>query len=393
MRKVFDWLLAITLVLSSIFYIPGKTFSDAQDMVYMIGIFLLFIFSLYLVPLKRNINPWFNSILVLAVAVFVFGETQAKGIMIKPLVQLTLAILLFYMAANHCKNRNLIYNAISCVVIVSGIIALMQFLKVDPICLNDRRMQNEHITALFGYKHALGAYMALAAPLLIFSKRWIIGLVAVIVCVMANSWASIGIMVIGLLFGLFYYNRKFVLPIVAILLIACSAVGARFILKPQGGLDSRYEKVVNQMFKPGLMKSIAMQPYSYKVWVRFKFQSKLMKVAMSRPYIGTGIGTFIYLGDILIDDQFGALTEAWNDYLELFITMGAGILFLLFGLYHSAWIRFKFGCMDKELIGLGGALITIPIGIALHTYMNYANLSFVCIVLLGLLYNKTGGEK
>ena len=370
MKTIFNWALAIFTFLMATFFITGETFSHAQGLVYLGGIAALFMFSLYLKPLRNVINPWVNSILALGLLVFLAGDMKAKPIMVEGLVRMMLGVMLFYLVANHCGNRKLIYNAICAVAVVSFLMVILQRFNLDPICLNDQAQPNTHPTALYGYKHDLGAYMALATPLLLFNRRILFGTLAGATCVISESWTAIGCMVIGILFAAFYFNKKLFIISLILILIGSGIVYTKFLYKPEQNLD-----------------------IGYKLWVRAKFQTRLLKVVSSRPYFGTGLGTFPYLGEeVLVDEQLGALTDAWNDYLERLIEMGPIIIFLILGLYYYVWQRFRGLKIDLELAGIMGALVTIPIGIAFHTYVNYPSVITICIIVLGIFEARVSDE-
>ncbi|KKM83096.1 hypothetical protein LCGC14_1312860 [marine sediment metagenome] len=363
MQKVFDWLLAAFIFLSATFYINGQTFFMAQDLVLKAGIVILFILSLYLIPKRRIINPYINAFLGLSLIVFFFGVPGSKVIMIEPLVKIFLIVILFYLVTNHCKNRKLIYDAICAVVAINFAMVLLQFFNVDPVCLNDTTEQNTHLVGLFGYKQNLGAYMAMVVPLLIVKKRWAFAGMAALMPIMNKSWAAIGVMCIAIMFLMFYSfdRKKFITFSVVTLLVIASVFG----------LFIRYygEKV----------------DIEHKLHMRWISQTKFLKVLMSNPYFGTGIGAFKYLPNEIVEiDPWGRYLDAGNDYLELGIAMGFGVLFIIAGLYFYIWNRFKSVKTNLEVVAIVAGLITIALGTLFHTYMNHPNLIVIGIVLLGL---------
>ncbi len=361
MQKVFDYLLSAFVFLSATFYINGKTFYEAQDMVFKLGVAVLFILSLYLVPRRKLINPYVNAFLGLSLVVFLFGVPGSKEIMIEPLVKIFLGSMLFYLVCNYCGNRKLIYDAICAVVAVSFIMVMLQFFNVDPLCLNDRGMPSNHIIGLFGYKQNLGAYMALALPILLINKRWVFAGMALLMPFMSESWAAIGVMYIAVLFLIFYLSRKkFILSFVISLVVIVS-IFALFLNKPHENLDLKN-----------------------KLKLRWISQTKFLKVLMSNPYFGTGLGTFKYLSrEIITIEPYGTWLDAGNDYLEYPMDMGLGVLFIIVGLYYYIWNKFKHS-PSRELVGIMAGLITIALGIAFHTYKNHPNLITISIVMLGL---------
>ncbi len=374
MQKVFNHLLAVFLFLSATFYVNGKTFFESQDLVFKAGIAILFILSMYLVPKRKIISPYINALIGLSLVVFFFGVPGSKAITIEPLVKMFLGGILFYLVANYCDNRKLIYNAICAVVAINFAMVLLQFFNVDPICLNDLGRQNRHLVGLFGYKQNLGAYMAMVVPLLIVKKRWTFAGMAALMPIMNKSWAAIGVMCIAIMFLMFYaYNRKkFIIRSIIVLL----AIGLVF------GLFLNYhgEKI----------------DLKYKLKIRWISQTHFLKVVMSNPYFGTGLGTFKYLPrEIVIIEPYGQYLDAGNDYLEMAIGLGLGVLFIIAGLYFYIWEKFKSKALTPERVAIMAGLITIALGALLHTYANHPNLVVISIVLLGLfevVYDKEGGS-
>ncbi len=374
MQKTFDFLLAAFIFLSATFYINGRTFFEGQDLVFKAGVAILFILSLYLIPKRRLINPYVNAFLGLSLVVFFFGVPGSKAIMIEPLVKIFLGVILFYLIVNYCGNRKLIYDAICAVIAINFAMVLLQFFKVDPLCLNDLAEQNKHLVGLFGYKQNLGAYMAMVVPLLIVKKRWIFAGMAALMPLMNKSWAAVGVLCIAIIFLMFYsYNRKkFVVLSVSMLLVIALVFGLFL---------SYYGEKVD---------------LGRKVWLRWISQTQFLKVLMSNPYFGTGIGTFKYLPEeIRIIKPHGQWLDAGNDYLELAIGSGFGILFIIAGLYFYIWKKFKSVKSNLEVVAIMAGLITIALGVLFHTYVNHPNLVVISIVLLGLfevVSEKEGGQ-
>ena len=362
MQKTFDWFLAIFVFLSATFYINGKTFYEGQDMMFKAGIAALFILSLYLIPKRRIINPYVNAFLGLSLIVFFFGLPGSKAIMIEPLIKIFLGVILFYLIVNRCENRKLIYNAICAVIVINFAMAVLQFFNVDPLCLDDQRMQNKHIVGLFGYKQNLGAYMAMVIPLLLVKKRWVFAGMAILMPIMNKSWAAIGILCIAIIFLIFYLHRKRFVLFSAITLLVITLVFGMFLRYYGDKVD-----------------------LGRKLNLRWISQTQFLKVVMSNPYFGTGIGSFKYLPEkIVVIEPYGRYLDAGNDYLEMAINFGLGVLFIIAGLYFYIWKKFKSVKLNPEIVGIMAGLITISLGMLLHTYANHPNLIVISIVMLGL---------
>ena len=370
-RKVFDWLLAIFIFLIPTFYIPGNTFSYAQGNVLMIGAVVLFLVSTYLKPVRFRNNTWLNAMFSLALLVLLLGTQQKQLAMIEPFIKLCSAMVIFYVIVRYAENFEYLYNAVCGVVAISGVMVILQMCGVDPLCLSDSGYRNPHVTALFGYKMNLGAYMAMACPLLLFNKRWPFAIVALALVILSDSWASMGVVVIGLMFCVFFWKRKFFLPILIITTVLGGLLYSFLLYNP----DSNHT-------------------FQYKMKVRMLYQTKLLEPILRKPFIGQGIGCFPYLEkELRYDYDLGNIDNPFNDYIERAIEMGVGILFLIAGLYWYVWKRFRDSIKSNELIGIMGALVTIPIGIFFHTYVKYPNLFVMCILLLALFEIKSKKEE
>ena len=368
MRKAFDITIATFIFLSATFYVMGKTFGYAQGLIFELGICLLFAISLFLKPLRFRINPWMNLIPVLAIVSFMSNASNIRGVAVQPLVHIFMALIFFYIIINHVKDRSYIYNAICAVIAVNSLMVFLQFIGKDPLCLNDVGLLNKHLVGLFGYKYVLGHYMAMVIPLLLMTKRYPFAALAFILVIASKSWAAGLIAVVGISFCLWFINKKIFTVFLAFFIIAGTA----------GGLY--LEKGDNPILK-----------VSSKVKVRLELQHQLLSAAIQNPYIGNGLGTFKHAASqVLKKHTHGVILDAWNDYIEFSMDIGLGVIFIVFMLYRRVWVRFRDEVKSPELIGIMGALVTVPLGMALHTYANHFNLMVVLLCILSFFEIKTG---
>jgi hypothetical protein len=369
MRKFFDYLIAIFVTGCSLFYIPGQTFGDAQIDFFKIGVCALFVISLFFKPKRSLINPYLNAYLGLALLILFLVPENVKTIMIAPFVNLFLAVLLFYIITNYLEDRTLIYKGIAAVIGINCIMVALQVAGLDPICLNDTGHQNFHWVGLFGYKMNLGAYAALAVPIFMSLGLWIIAAGSIILCIASKSWGAWLAMTIGILFfAKRTHMRTFKILMIATILIVM--IGGIIVTKvPIGTIKSKFT-------------------------IRYELQKPMLAIAMRSPYVGYGMGSAPYIlqqESLRIAKEtgsnFGVSDEIWNDYLELVINLGFGALIILLLLVRRTWRQLQKAwgqSYDLELMALAASLLTIAVGMGLHSYINFPNIGVISLVVLAL---------
>lgn len=373
MRKAFDFCLGIFLFLVATAYVGGNPFGIIQGHVFKIGIIALFILSLYMKPLRWITNVWVNAMIALAVITTLALNSQGKMMAIEGMVNVMLGVILLYTIIQHLDNKKVILNAICAVIAVNTFMVFCQVMHMDPICLNDSGLPNSHMVGLFGFKYVFGAYMALVAPLLLFSNRKVFGCLAVILTVCSLSWAAVACLFGSLICALWFINKK---AFVIFTTICISIAIATCIITTNKYKDS------GNKYHPLTFKG--------KALLRLKLESKFLPILMARPLQGNGLGSFKYIGPQIDTYPFGSMLDAWNDYLERGIECGVGMIALMLALFWGVWKRFL-QSSKKRLMGIMAALGTVPVGIMFHDYFNHFSLTATMITILAL-YEITIGE-
>ncbi len=371
MRNVFNYSLAIFIGLCSTFYVPGMTFDAAQGNLFKIGILLLLIMSWYIKPRRICINPWVNLFPVLGLIVIGFGDHTRMAAMMEPYVTMLLGVTLIYLIANYVEDEKLIINAFCAVIGINAVMVLLQILGVDPLALNDVGKQNTHIVGFFGRKYQLGSYMAGVIPLLLLYKRRTFAGLALALTFFSESWSGLGIAVIAILAcGYVYLQRRFFYMFLGGMLLASILL---------------YTLVLHQPDENYTLK--------YKLGIRWKYETELLKAPVRKPFVGQGMGVFQYIGPQIISaefqDHYGRAEDATNDYLEKSIEMGLGVIIIWLGLCWFMIMKVKrYSLVEEEIYALFICLCTLPIGMMFHSYFNHINVIILYIVALGLFMFK-----
>lgn len=386
MRKVFEFCLGIFIFLVATAFIPAQTFAVVQGHVFKIGIVALFVMSLYLKPLRWISNVWINSIIALALVVTLSLDMQAKMATIEGLVLVLLGAILLYTVIQHLENKKVVLYGISAVVIMNVFMAICQLMKIDPICLNDGGLPNTHIVGLFGFKYVFGAWMAIAAPYLLFNRKIVLGTAAAILTVLSLSWAAVLVMGIALIFGTFFINKKlFVSVIIISSMLAATAMIVTHV-KYDSIVTYYRDSSTNEREADGghkLRPRAHPMTLKYKAMSRMLLEAKFLPVLMSKPYTGYGIGSFKYVGPRIDTRPYGTMLDAWNDYLERGIECGIGMIALLIMLFITTIRRFLKSDRRMALASMA-ALVTVPIGMLLHDYFNHYSLTAIMIILFAV---------
>lgn len=388
MRRVFEFTLAIFLVLTATAYTAGQQFSVVQGKVFQIGTAALFIMSLYLKPLRFVSNKWVNGCVGLALITSILQPPQALSVAIEGLVFCFMGIALFYVVINHVERMDFIFNAICAVVLLDAFIIALQIMKMDPVCLNDGGLKNTHMVGLFGFKYVLGSYMALVAPVLICSKRYIFGILAAILTVCSMSWAAVGALGVSLIVTSAFVNKKIFIASTSLIVIAGISLyfgyfkSREMVEAHKKGPDRQY--VVDSNGNYMLEKVLRPDSLPYKIKTRIHLEGKFLPVLFSKPVTGYGLGSFKYIGPRIDTYPYGTMVDAWNDYLERGIECGIFMIALMIWTAYDVIRRFKRSRKSIALIGIFASLITIPFGMMFHDYLNHFSLTALSLVLFAL---------
>ena len=187
MRKIFEFILGLFLFLTAVAYVPGQNFEDTQGMMFMAGVSILYVISLFLKPIRFITNKWLNIILGVCLVETFLLMGDAQKIATSSFIHLFMGVMLFYIIANYVENMKPIVNALCCVVMVNTVMVILQLTGNDPICLNDGGLKNTHAVGIFSLRYSFGCYMGIVAPFLLFSKRKVFGVLAVILTLLSIS--------------------------------------------------------------------------------------------------------------------------------------------------------------------------------------------------------------
>src|SRR3990167_3843858 len=365
---IFEIILGCLIFFTATAYQAGHSFIETQELVYKIGIPLLFISSLYMKPKRWVINPILNILPALALITIFFVPSNVLPTSILALVYIFLGILLFYLVANYSDFRGIL-PAIYGVIILNAVMVLLQATGHDPICLNEARKHNTAMVGLFGFKYVFGAWMAIVTPLLLFKKK-ILGIISGLLCICSLSWACIGLMLSACVFTSYFLSRR-LFAIVLVLAVVVGLVSYIFLLhKPDNPILT----------------------FKYKLNSRIELESKFLTTIMLKPYTGWGVGTFKLVGPSLVNNKtgnWGTMTDGWNDYFERGVEMGLWGIALMVWLFVNAFKRFFRFKIDPTL---AGSLAIVPFGIMFHNYFNHFSLSVLIICLFAWWEVKNLGE-
>ena len=363
MIKVFDLLTTLFIFFSAVSYVSGQSFGAAQLQVFKVGAILLTLVAFSLKPRREVANPWWSMLIGWCLISFFTLPDKIRAVSIEQLVYLLLATALVYVMSNYGSLRAVL-NGITAVVFVNLAMVILQISGLDPICINDSKTGiNTHPVGLFGFRYVTGAWMAIATPVLLFSRRWVTGVISGILTICSMSIAPIGLMVLSLLGGLIMLRGvKWVIP--ALLILALVVGGIAFMLHTN-----------NQ------------QTLYHKAWLRVHLESKFLPIACQKPLFGHGLGMFKHIGPTVWNHQkgtYGTMVDPWNDYLGMAVETGFPTLFFFGGMVWAAVRRFK-----RNALALACSLAIIPIGCLFHCYFMHPSLNVLMISLFGLYMGET----
>ena len=365
MRKITDYLIGAFIFFSSTFYMPGQNFHDSQRILFQIAGMLFFAMILCMKPVRQIRNAWVNSYLILAIVMFVV-HSSIKALGIVPLVNIFVMTMLFYAFSNYLTDKSVVYKAIQGIVAINIIFIIFQFLNIDPLLINDRGLQNNHLVGLFGHPMNMGIFCSVVLPYVFFKSKVWAGLT--LICLIASgSYISILLGILGFLVYLFLTNKK-AFRIAVYVALAAFVLFTIYVL----------------IFYDYPDKNTIIRKFT----LRYEMNYPLLKATLSNPWKGYGLGTFPQISQQIQSkegiDMMGIVDVTWNDYLGCSLEMGVFVFFIFFGLFKQTLMRFAQAVKTKELSAIFCSLMTIPIGIIFHSYMNYINVGVICVVMFVL---------
>jgi len=392
-RKVLEWMIGITIFLTAIGYIVGKPFAEVQLNAFRIGVPILFMLALITQPV-RSIKNYFMPIL----GILCFVNTLLLKGNLVPLINIFLGIILFYIIANYVEDFKPIFWCIGGVIISTAIVVLLQALGVDPICVNEAGGHNTHMVGFFGFKYVFGAWMAIITPVMLFSKRWYLGVLSAILTICSFSFAGITLMILAIIYCIGRF--KGVKIAVGLLLTAffigygsyayflgqtsCgSEIKAYDHIDASGNFIGHFSGCKPCYIKGRTEKGNHILSMSYKIKTRWHLESKILPVLFSRPLTGYGLSSFQQIGPTIFNSQtdiYGTMVDAWNEWLERGCELGFPIIGLFLFYTLSTFRKFR---MNKNY-GLQGSLAIIPFGMLFHTYFIHTSICMLVLTLLAI---------
>lgn len=373
--RIFDITISIFIFLSSTFYMTGKEFGFAQGRVFEIGIPLLLLIALSVKPSRNCANLFINIIALFAYISVIFAQsTDSRLVGITPLVHVFEGLVLFYLVANYVSDVRYVIYAIGASACLHFLFCTMQMMKIDPLCLDDKRELNTHIVGLFGYKHALGIWASMATMVFLGFRKWAFSAVTTVLTFLSMSWAAIGALGLGVISAVVCSEKGFMKYAISFVIIL-SMLLAFYLF-----VNKRDNYILT---------------LPYKLGTRIELEQKFLPYLFAGPHFGQGLDSFKYIGPSIVNNKnsnYGTMTDAWNDYLERGIEMGryAFSYLALFVFYYAR--RFFIYCKRGARPFLVAGSIVCFFNMLFHSCFNIFNLSVMIIVLFGLMERELQGE-
>lgn len=365
MRKIYDYIIAAFVFLSAMFYLSGKNFHMAQnDLFHLLGpAIIACMFCLN--PVRHIKNYWLNAFALFALACVLFSKSP-RELAIEPMVNIFIALGIFYAIANYLDERKYIYYAMFLVMVLNFIQVVFQYFGIDPLCITELATANRsHLVGFFGHPMNLGIYSALMLPIFAYRfKKW---LWIPVICLLASkSFFAIPIGCVALL-AYFIITKQKRWTAVS---IACGVIAAAILVTLSAG---RLEWVWRAKFA-----------------MRFDLYMEMLKAGLSSgsPF-GYGLGTFRQVANqlqVVGHGTIGAILEPWNEYLGWLLEMGPIAVGIVVGMFYGVLNALKHIRDDAESVALYCSLATIPIGICFHSYTYFVNTGIISLVIFAMFH-------
>lgn len=357
-QKIFNLALKVFLFLSPVFFFRQYQLSFARGMFFILGTFALFAISLSCEPKRKFSNIWVSLFLLFAFIRMFFDNNGVEGewfnfwMVCAEFIYVFCGVLLFYIVYCYADIKENYFKPIIAVCVINAILVSAQLADKDFIWTNA-----PSICGFMETSSQLGQYSALALPLFFHLNPWYILIPA---------------------FTLF--ASKSISPILA------GVIGMAFL----GGFKGRILKI-----KAGVGVLLVLLGLLNFGYIRGKFQcrpitwQKTLKVALQRPYLGWGYGSFRekVTGNIAID-SLGKIEfkRAHNDYLHTAQEMGFPIMICAVIFFVVLFKKFKLAVKYKSTICLETSIIIVLINMSGQTLIRYASIAGTFIILLALFY-------
>ncbi len=358
-QKIFDWVTKVFLFLSPIFLFKDYRPSLSRGLFFVIGTFALFAISLGVEPKRKFSNIWASVFLLLALVRVFFdnsmGNPQAEWfnfwMSCSGFIYVFCGMLLFYIIYTYTENAQQYFIPIVWVAILNFILAIAQYSRHDFFWT--------HASTINGFMEIssqLGQYSALATPILFFINPLLV-IFPIVTVIISKSISSILAMTIGI--GLF-----------------CVLKGIRGKIIAGIGIIA----LLTGLFNFAYIKA--------KFECRPVMWQKTVKLALDKPFLGWGYGSFKEkVTEIKAKSSLGGpeYARAHNDYLHTAQELGFPIVIVL-GLFLTGIFK-KFLMIKKKsklLICLATSVVIVLINMSGQTEIRYASIAGTFIFLLAL---------
>lgn len=408
MAKIQNYLLFAFILLCPVVYdMNGGSLREFQEGFYQVmGMALIATFIG---------NIWITLFIILNLATFLYhgGDVGQSNVM-----NVFIGGLIFLVSRKYWKVNNTepMMKCLVAIGVVSVIWMGFQFIKIDPLFIGQDAGGNKifdlpfnNPVGLFGIKMANGIFLSLIVPI-VASFNILVAPLLLIPLFFAQS-SVVALSLFGSMsFYLYHLHRKLFLPFILLGLVGLSAFCVLDERTDGQTFSSRFP-VWHSAIKYGLHNPIGYGPDSYRNLNKHKnfvFKSDEKYNHGLEFYMPDGSVAFQYYSMFndkaeietktknKLDSGFNAKDlSMWdnphNEYIQMFFEYGFAGLFLLIGLMHEMWYRFKFypGRKDKELIVLSSCLIVYFISGLTQFPLHMARLGFAFPVLLGAWYSRT----
>jgi len=355
--KIFDYTLCLFLFLSPLFLFRDYQASLSRSLFFVTGSLILFILSLSMEPKRVLKDFWLMVFLLLALARVFVNEQLGPGewfnfwYSMAGFFYILCGTLLFRTVYCYADGVKKYFKPILALCILNCILAISQQLGYDFFWGN--LVRYNPICGFFSTPQQLTQYSAISIPILFFINPALVT-IPLISMVLAKEISAIVALFAGVLFGLFYLNKKRM----CVLLL-----GISFIL-----LFTNIDRV------------------KVKWYTRPVVWEKTVKAIFKKPYLGWGYQSFTSVV-IENEDKIGKVQNpnAFNDYLHTAQELGLPILVILFMFFKNYFVRFhKIYGKSLLLICLASSICIGLVNMSGQGLIRYAGVSGTFIVLFAL---------
>lgn len=329
------------------------------------GTFALFGVSLMSEQRRKLSNKWLGLFVLMAFARMFYGDYSHNPALewynfwldSASFIYVLCGVLLLNLVYCYVDNIRIYLKPILCVCIMNFILSTSQVLGYDFMW-----SQTQSVNGFMDTCSQLGQYSAMACPLLYYINPFLI-IIPITTVIISKSVSCALAASIGMITLLVLTQAKKAIvwgSVVAIILLAILFHGH----------------------------------ISLKAQSRPKLWGNTLKVALRRPFVGYGYGSFhkeVIKTEKAIVGGFEQ-TRAHNDYLHTAQELGFPIVVVLALFFIGLFKKFKVAEKDKLLVCLGSSVLIVLVNMSGQTLIRYASLAGTFIVVLALFMIRLEGE-